>query len=122
MKRLTVYYDGDCPLCRRSRALLEKLDGKGVLSYRDARLEPVQDRGILLVRMHVELGEVRYGGIDGVLLLTRALPMLRPFAPFVLLSILTGFGQPLYDFIARNRVVPVRCEENCSLSGNRGSS
>jgi predicted DCC family thiol-disulfide oxidoreductase YuxK len=118
--RITVYYDGWCPLCRAIRQRLERIDWLkrlALVSVREAGaaeslgVEPQR----LAERMHVRdnrTGKV-VDGIDAVAAVAAQVPALWPAWPLLLLASRTGLGQPLYDFIARRRtVIPVGgCED-----------
>jgi hypothetical protein len=40
MNRVTVWHDGDCPLCRREIALMRRLDTRGAITFVDATAPP----------------------------------------------------------------------------------
>ena len=68
MSRVTIFYDGACPLCTREIALMRRLDRRGRLSFEDVTdpEAPVScpiDRQTLLARFHARLpnGEVVQG-------------------------------------------------------------
>lgn len=117
MKQLIVYYDGLCPLCQKSKRLLERADRFRQLTFSDARRMPVEQQPRLLERMHVETEQgVRYPGIEGIRLLTKTLPVLLPASPVVSLAIVLRIGAPLYDRVAKNRVIPMSCTTECSIN------
>jgi predicted DCC family thiol-disulfide oxidoreductase YuxK len=117
MRTLTVYFDGWCPLCQKSKRFLEQLDRFDQLTFIDARQVRTFEQPVLLERMHVETEQgVRYAGIHGIRLLTKTLPFLRPAYPFVSLSIRVGIGAVIYDRVAKNRVIPVSCTTDCRIN------
>ena len=68
MDRLTLYYDGACPLCAREIGLLRRLDRRGRIAFEDVSDTDAQpscpiDRADLLARFHARLpsGEVVSG-------------------------------------------------------------
>ncbi|MGD6966394.1 hypothetical protein ACQCVP_08200 [Rossellomorea vietnamensis] len=59
-----------------------------------------------------------YEGIDTIYQMCRRIRTLSIFLPFLKISILLGFGQKTYDFIAKRRlIVPVgQCEgQQCTI-------
>ena len=53
MTRLTVWHDGDCPLCRREIAIMRRLDRRGAIEFVDATSPDATcpiDRRALLAR------------------------------------------------------------------------
>lgn len=125
MARLTVYYDGWCPLCTRIRQRLERLDWLGHLAFASIREAGLAERlgrspEALAARMHIQVertGQIA-DGIEAVVAIASHLPLLWPLWPFAWLAAKLGFGQPLYDAIARRRtVLPVGgCDDGaCEL-------
>jgi predicted DCC family thiol-disulfide oxidoreductase YuxK len=81
MSRLTVWHDGDCPLCRREIALMRRLDTHGAIDFVDAS-DPAtcpRDRAEMLARFHArEAGGPLLSGAAAFAAMWRAIPVLRP--------------------------------------------
>ena len=91
--RVTVWFDGGCPLCRREIALFRRLDRRGAIRFEDVSQPgagcPV-DRADLLARFHArEKGQPVVSGAAAFAAMWRAIPLLRPlgkaarFPPFL---------------------------------------
>ncbi len=89
--RLTVWFDGGCPLCTREIAMMRRLDRKGRIDFVDVTRPgtgcPI-DRRLLLERFHARENGRMLSGAAAFAAMWRAIPMLRPFG-----------------LIARNRIV-----------------
>lgn len=81
MAEVTVWFDGDCPLCAREIALLRRLDRRGAVRFIDVASGegacPV-DRAELLARFHAEEGGRMVSGAEAFAAMWRAIPVLRP--------------------------------------------
>jgi predicted DCC family thiol-disulfide oxidoreductase YuxK len=81
MAKVTVWFDGGCPLCRREIALMRRLDRRSAIRFVDvARPDsacPV-DRAALLARFHAEEDGRLYDGAAAFAAMWRAIPLLRP--------------------------------------------
>ena len=80
--RVKVWFDGDCPLCRREIALMRRLDRRGRIAFVDVARGsdpscPV-DRASLLARFHAEEAGVVHSGAAAFAAMWRAIPLLRP--------------------------------------------
>ena len=81
MTRLTVWHDGDCPLCRREIALMRRLDRRGAIHFVDATDRDAScpiDRAALLARFHAEEDGQLLSGAAAFAAMWRAIPALRP--------------------------------------------
>jgi predicted DCC family thiol-disulfide oxidoreductase YuxK len=126
--RPVVIYDGQCPLCLRSVAVLKRLDVFGRLVYHDARqpfavplTSPPLDPDKLLVQMHVVTpGTTRrrcYGGFYAFRTLAWYLPACWPILPLLYLPGADWVGERIYAWIARNRFRLLPCRGKvCRLS------
>lgn len=81
MSKLTVWYDGQCPLCIREIALMRRLDKREAIEFIDVAEEsnacPL-DRDLVLSRFHAkENGEI-LSGASAFAAMWRAIPLLRP--------------------------------------------
>lgn len=82
MKKLKVWFDGGCPLCRREIALMRRLDRKGVIDFVDLDVGGVDcpiDRADLLGRFHALEDARLVSGAAAFAAMWRAIPLLRPF-------------------------------------------
>lgn len=80
--RLTVWFDGACPLCRREIALMRGLDRRGAIAFEDVSAPsgvcPL-DRATLLARFHAqEQGGEILSGAAAFAAMWRAIPWLAP--------------------------------------------
>ena len=78
---LEVWFDGDCPLCRREIALMRGLDRRGAIRFIDLAdgtgTCPI-DRGELLARFHAREDGQMLSGAAAFAAMWRAVPLLRP--------------------------------------------
>lgn len=82
MTDLTVWHDGDCPLCRAEIALMRRLDTRGAIRFVDATEAgddacPL-DRGALLARFHASEDGELLSGAAAFAAMWRTIPLLRP--------------------------------------------
>ncbi len=112
--KLAVYYDAQCPVCRRDRARYERWAGAAseAVVWRDATryAETLRAKGIdpqaALLSLHVEeeaLGRI-VDGIEAYVLLMRRVPRLRPLAWLINLPGLKSVLRRLYDRWVRRRL------------------
>lgn len=80
--RLTVWFDGSCPLCRREIAAMRRLDRRRRIDFVDVGTAdsacPI-DRGLLLQRFHACENGRMVSGAAAFAAMWRAIPLLRPF-------------------------------------------
>lgn len=81
--RVTVWYDGACPLCVREIAVMNRLDKHDRIRFIDIDREDVScpvDRDLLLRRLHAREGDEGplVDGAAGFAAMWRAIPLLRP--------------------------------------------
>lgn len=95
MTKLTVWFDGGCPLCLREIALMRRLDTRRAIDFidvADGQTSCPIDRAQLLARFHArEDGEMR-SGAAAFAAMWRVIPLLRPLGivarnPLVLRSL-----------------------------------
>jgi predicted DCC family thiol-disulfide oxidoreductase YuxK len=119
MTDLTVWHDGDCPLCRAEIALMRRLDTHGAIRFVDAAAPGPDacplDRRVLLARFHAREDGELLSGAAAFAAMWRAIPLLRPLgllarAPVVLRALEAAYlgflrVRPSLQRAAR-RVVP----------------
>ena len=80
MAEVDVWFDGDCPLCRREIALMRRLDRRGAITFIDVAGDgtcPI-DRAELLARFHAREDGRILSGAAAFAAMWRAIPLLRP--------------------------------------------
>lgn len=81
-RAVTVWYDGDCPLCRREIAFMRRLDKRGNIAFLNvANSSDAQcpiNREALLARFHASENGQLYSGAAAFAAMWRAIPLLRP--------------------------------------------
>ena len=81
MSRLEVWFDGDCPMCRREIALMRRLDRRGAITFIDVATGqgacPI-GRADLLARFHAREDGRMVSGAEAFAAMWRAIPMLSP--------------------------------------------
>jgi predicted DCC family thiol-disulfide oxidoreductase YuxK len=129
MPRLTVLFDGGCPMCRRTVRTLRRLDWLNRLQFADAtdaerraRLAPGLTEADVLREIYVidppgrrgRPGAPRegggFGGYEGFLRIARVIPVMWPFLVGGLPGI-RQLGHAVYRRIAANRVRRGRCTD-----------
>lgn len=108
--QIEVFFDGDCPLCRREMGLLRWLDRRGRIRFTDIAAPEFDPRplgttwDVLMERMHVRFPDGRW--VEGVEAF-RQLYAAVGWGPVVALTRLPGVSQALnwgYRVFARNRL------------------
>lgn len=80
--KVTIWYDGGCPLCLREIAIMRRLDRRGAIALVD--LSPADsacplDRTVMLARFHAREGDGPIlDGAAAFAAMWRAIPVLRP--------------------------------------------
>lgn len=117
--KIEVFYDGDCPLCRREIRMLRRLDRHGRIEFTDIAAPGFDapsiglDQATLMGKMHARLpsGEI----IAGVEVFRRLYTAVG-FGPLVAISRAPGIAQALdlgYRWFAKNRLrLTGRCRKD----------
>mgnify|MGYP003641231338 FL=1 len=81
MNKVTVWYDGGCPLCLREIALFRRLDKKDAIRFVDLTSPDIAcplDRKFMLDRFHARENEDLLSGAAAFAAMWRAIPLFRP--------------------------------------------
>lgn len=117
---LAVYYDGRCPLCIRSVALLRRLDRRGHLTFVDLEQpDLVIPDGVSMEDLRREMHVVpadgpTAGGFFGFREIARTLPALWPLLPLLYVPGAQLLGPVIYRRIAAGRLRKEGCERACA--------
>lgn len=111
MPKLEVWFDGDCPLCRREMAVMRRLDRDGAIAFidvADGRGSCPIDRAELLARFHAREDGVMVSGAAAFAAMWRPIPVLRPFGLAARNPVLLRLLERLYRRFLRIRPGLVR--------------
>ena len=106
MSALEVWFDGDCPLCRREIAVMRGLDQRGAIVFTDVANGPGScplDRAELLARFHAREDGVILSGAAAFAAMWRAIPLLRPLGLAARNRSVLGLLERLYVAFLRVR-------------------
>lgn len=81
MHKVTVWYDGGCPLCTREVALMMRLDRQNAIAFVDLMTPDTScplDRQVMLDRFHAMENGNLLSGAAAFGAMWRAIPFLRP--------------------------------------------
>jgi predicted DCC family thiol-disulfide oxidoreductase YuxK len=81
MPNVTVWFDGNCPLCLREIALMRRLDKRGAITFLDLTEESIScpvNRTEMLARFHASEDGVVLSGAAAFAAMWRSIPVLRP--------------------------------------------
>ncbi|PEE41203.1 thiol-disulfide oxidoreductase DCC family protein [Bacillus pseudomycoides] len=127
---MIVFYDSRCPMCTVVAEHTKKLDKKDTMKFASFRDKDVVEEYQLSTelqekmeqRLYILKNNKWYDGIGSVYVLAKAVPSYWFVVPFIKLSILLGFGNKVYDYIAnRRKLVPVgHCREGvCEIPSKK---
>jgi len=124
-RRAVILFDGQCPFCLKSVALLKRLDWLKRFDYRNARQQenwPADAKTPLVMdklteEMHLVTpdGDVS-AGFGAFRQIFAQLPMTWGLVPLTYVPGVTALGNRLYRWVARNRFDLVPCHDGvCAL-------
>lgn len=123
-RRYLVFYDEMCPVCKKSKRTLERLDWLKRMSFADIHDRRIAEAELpevsyadMLREMYVKRPDGSYfGGFKAFRAMAPMLPLCWPLIPFLWLPGVAWVGKRVYAFIARNRFKFAKCDDEfCSL-------
>ena len=104
---ITVFYDGKCGLCRREIEHYKRIAREGVFEWVDITVTPMPFRALGytvasgLKALHVRDGTgIMHIGVDGFIIIWRALPRWRLLAMLISLPIIRPLVRRVYAAFA----------------------
>lgn len=123
-KKLIVFYDGWCYLCINTMRNIKRIDHLNLIQFESFRdMHVVKKHNLNIERAAKRMlskkikGHKLYEGFDSFLLIGLRVPVLWITLPFLLIAKVLGFGQIVYDFIAKRRGISVtgNCDNDCLI-------
>jgi len=124
-RQAVILYDGDCPLCCKTTAILRRFDWFRRLTFqncRDTAGIPANtahlDADRMIQEMHVLTPDRKtaLSGFRAVRWIAGRVPVLWPLYPLLFVPGMARLGQRLYLRVARNRFRLVPCRDGvCTI-------
>ena len=107
MTKLTVWFDGGCPLCRREIAIMRRLDRRHAITFENVREAqdgscPL-DRSDLLSRFHASEDGKLLSGAAAFAAMWRAIPLLKPLGELARVPLVLDLLEHVYRIFLRYR-------------------
>lgn len=107
MDKLTIWFDGSCPLCRREIFLMKRLDRRGAIDFVDVAVSEGTDcpldRAELLARFHARENGRLLSGASAFAAMWRAIPILRPLGLLARIPLVLALLERCYVAFLRVR-------------------
>jgi predicted DCC family thiol-disulfide oxidoreductase YuxK len=121
--KLTFYYDGECPLCNRTKITIQHFDFAKRIDFKTVQYYAEQNELLkniptdtLLDDIHsVRNGKV-YKGLDTYIQVFSAITYLKPLSWTLRIPGIYHAGKAVYQYVAKNRNTERCTEENCGYT------
>ncbi|MCA0970893.1 DUF393 domain-containing protein [Halobacillus litoralis] len=125
MQHLTVYYDGNCPLCKNTVMKWRKLDKRrriDFVSFRDPHINKALPFKVEVLEQEMcsysSLSQSYYWGLQTFIQVHKNIPLLHWTVPLLLMAEKLRLGDHVYRFIASKRKIQTNqgtCNDSCSI-------
>lgn len=121
--QLFFYYDGECPLCNRTKIIIQHFDIAGRIEFKTVQYYAEQE--VLLTNISTDdlLNDIHsirngkiYKGLDTYIQVFDCINYLKPISWFLRIPGIYHLGKLVYQFIAKNRNTERCTEENCGYT------
>jgi predicted DCC family thiol-disulfide oxidoreductase YuxK len=120
-KRLKFFYDGECPICSRTRIILNHLDSGTKIEFLTVQENAFKELALKDIKMDILLEDIHsvdlhgkvHTGLDSYIRVFNVIWYLKPIAWILQIPGIYHCGKIVYKYIALNRTT-LRCnEDNC---------
>lgn len=123
-KRVTFYYDGECPLCARTKIVLEHFDLFHLIHFKTVQSSHSSDEIISKIPLEELLDDIHavdhrgnvYKGFDTYKAVFKANFLFWPFYLLMLIPGVSFLGNKIYFLISRNRITERCTDESCGIT------
>lgn len=122
--RVTFYYDGECPLCARTKIILEHFDLFGWIQFKTVQSSYATDAVISKLDLNDLLDDIHavdnsgrvYKGFNTYRAVFRANVLFWPLYLLVLIPGVSLIGNKIYFLVSRNRITERCTDESCGIT------
>jgi predicted DCC family thiol-disulfide oxidoreductase YuxK len=119
--KLTFYYDAECPLCARTRVIIEHFDVQRAVRFRSVQAYAHQEPALAGIPFDLLLDDIHsvdpqgrvYRGVATYVQVLSGIWYLRPLSWLLRMPGINWVAQRVYGIVARNRTTERCTEDNC---------
>jgi predicted DCC family thiol-disulfide oxidoreductase YuxK len=120
-KKLQFYYDGECPLCNRTRIVINHFDSRNYIEFLTVQGNAEKQAALVNIPMDKLLDDIHsidnkgkvYSGLDTYIQVFNAIWYLKPLSWIFRIPGIYHLGKRAYKYIATNRSTERCTEDNC---------
>ncbi|REC48987.1 DCC1-like thiol-disulfide oxidoreductase family protein [Chryseobacterium pennipullorum] len=121
--KLTFYYDGECPLCNRTKITIQHFDIAKRIDFKTVQYYAEQNPLLKDIPMDELLDDIHsvqdgkvYKGLDTYIRVFNAITYLKPLSWILRIPGIYHIGKAVYTFVAKNRNTERCTEDNCGYT------
>lgn len=115
--KLTIYIDGWCPICKKFKNIVFKLDFFKLIEIKDIRESDIIDEKKLKLMFSKSDKEISFYGFDSIYEINKRLVVLWILLPFSFILKITKIGNFLYNELSvKRKIIPLYCDTECNLN------
>jgi predicted DCC family thiol-disulfide oxidoreductase YuxK len=123
-ERVTFYYDGECPLCARTKIVLDHFDLFHLIQFKTVQSSHSSDEIISKIPMEELLDDIHavdrhgnvYKGFETYKAVFKANFLFWPLYLVMLIPGVSFLGNKIYFLISRNRITERCTDESCGIT------
>jgi hypothetical protein len=115
--RLTIYIDGWCPICKKFKNIVTKLDFFKLIVINDIRKSDIIDEEKLKLMFSKSDRDMSFYGFDSIYEINKRLVILWFLVPFSFILKKTKIGSFLYNELSvKRKIIPFYCDTECNIN------
>ena len=117
VNKLTIYIDGWCPICKKFKKVVTKLDFFKLIDIKDIRKSEIIDKKKVKLMFSKSDKNTSFYGFDSIYEINKRLIVLWVFVPFIYALKTTKLGSLLYNELSvKRKIIPLYCDSECSVN------
>lgn len=123
-KKLTVFYDSECPLCVRTKVSVEHFDTTGKIDFKTVQFDSKNEASLSKYHYDDLLSDLYsvdskgnvYKGLNTYIRIFSTIWYFKPISFFVRLPVINFICHKIYQFVAANRTLERCTDDNCGYN------
>lgn len=117
VNKLTIYIDGWCPICKKFKNIVTKLDFFKLIVIEDIRNSNIIDEKKIKLMFSKSSDNLSFYGFDSIYEINKRLVILWILLPFTFILKITNIGSFLYSELSvKRKIIPLNCDTECNLN------